>query len=185
MNKLKALYNQITQREKVLLALFLWVMVLIWGSWMSGRISRLLDNIQATKASLAHQQIWLDNEASIEARLLESRNILDPKKTYARSQFIAKVDGIARSTGAAYDITNPTTALGDVFNEHSLTVQFKDAPMKALLAFETAINKEGAYMSIIEVKLNPNRRDPILLNAQFDVIALELKNIDNVPRTKN
>lgn len=184
MTKLKTLYNQITQREKILLVLFLWLMVFIWGTWQMGRMSQLMDDINTVNASLAHQQIWLDNESSIEARLLASRNILDPKKTYARSQFIAKVDGVARSTGATYDITNPTTALGDVFNEHSLSVQFRDAPMKALLAFESAIDKEGAYITITAEKLSPNRRDPNLLNAQFDVIALELKNIQNVQGTK-
>lgn len=184
MNKLKALFNKMSQREKILLTLFIWVMVFIWGTWMSGRMSKLLDDISAVKASLANQQIWLDNESAIEERLLDSRNILDPKKTYARSQFIAKVDAIARSSGASYDITNPTTALGEVFNEHSLTVQFKDASMKSLLSFEASIIKEGSYMSITEVKINPNRRDPNLLSAQFDIIALELKNVENVQGTK-
>jgi len=184
MTKLKTLYNQITQREKVLLTLFLWLIVFIWGTWLMGRISQLMDDLNTINASLAHQQIWLDNESPIEARLLASRNILDPKKTYARNQFIAKVDAIARSTEASYDITNPTTVLGDVFNEHSLTVQFKDAKMKSLLAFESAIDKEGAYIAITAEKINPNRRDPNLLNAQFDAIALELKNIQNVQGPK-
>lgn len=184
MIKLKTLYNQITQREKILLVLFLWIMVFVWGFWMMGRMFELTDDIKAVNASLANQQIWLDNEASIEKRLVDSRQILDPAKTYGRNQFIAKVDGFARSTGTTYDISNPTTKLGDVFNEHSLTIQFRDAPMKALLAFESAVAKEGAYLTITEAKIDPNRRDPALLNAQFDIIALELKNIANVQDIK-
>lgn len=182
--KIKTFYNQTSQREKVLLALFLWVVVFLWGTWFFGRMSQLMTDLKTVKASLAHQQIWLDSEASIEQRLVDSRNILDPKKTYGRNQFIGKVDAIARASGATYDITNPTTALGDVFNEHSLTVQFRDAPMKALLAFEAAIAKEGAYLAITELKIDPNRRDPALLNAQFNIIALELKNIENVSAIK-
>lgn len=184
MIKLKTLYSGISQREKVLLVLFLWVIALVWGSWLMGRMSQLIDNINAANASLAHQQIWLDNEASIEERLRDSRKILDPAKTYGRNQFIAKIDGMARSSGITYDITNPTTKLGEVFNEHSLSIQFRDAPIKVLLAFENAIAKEGAYLSITEEKISPNRRDPTLLNAQFDIIALELKNIENVKSTK-
>lgn len=180
MNKLKTAYNRITAREKVLLALFLWVVVLFWGMWFSSRMSQLVADLKAAHAALGRQQIWLDNEASIEARLVESRNILDPKKTFGKNQFIGKIDAIARSAGVNYDITNPTTTLGDVFNEHSLTVQIRDASMKALLGFEAAILKEGAYLGIKEVKMSPNRRDPNLLSAQFDIIALELKNIENV-----
>lgn len=184
MIRLKALYNKMSQREKVLLGAFLWVLVFVWGTWMNGRISHLMDDIKAVKASLVYQQIWLDSEASIEARLVDSRKILDPEKTFGRNQFIAKVDGIARSSGASYDITNPTTALGEVFNEHSLSIQFRDAPMNALLAFEAAIAKEGSYLAITNVNLNPNRRDPALLSAQFDIIALELKKAQDAKNIK-
>lgn len=179
MIKLKTLYEQITIREKTLLVLFLWVVVLIWLSIYGGRISQLLEDFKATNASLAYQKVWLDSEASIEQRLADSRKILDPKMTYARNRFIGRVDGLARDTGATYDVTNPTTSLGDVFNEHSLTVQFKDASMKALIGFDRAIHKENPYLGVKQVKIAPNRRDPALLNAQFDVIALELKNIEN------
>lgn len=182
--KLKSLYEAITRREKLLLVLFVWVIVLIWASLLERRVSASVGEIKTVNASLVHQQIWLDSEASIEERLIDSRKILDPAKTYAKNQFIAKVDGIARGSGAVYDITNPTTTLGDVFNEHTLTIQFRDAPMKALLAFEAAIEKEGSYIAITEVKISPNRRDPALLNAQFDIIALELKKVENVAAIK-
>lgn len=178
MIKLKKFYDQITSREKMLLALFLWVLVLIWFSLYASRLSDLFDNLKTTNATLAYQQLWLDREISIEERLIESRKILDPQKTYARSRFIARIDGLGRASGATYDVTNPTTNLGEVFNEHALTVQFKDAPLKALLGFDRAINEESPYLGIKQVKISPNRRDPNLLNAQFDVIALELKNIE-------
>lgn len=184
MIKLRKLYDQITSREKMLLALFLWVVVLIWLSLYASRMSDLFDNFKTTNDTLTYQQLWLDREATIEERLADSRKILDPKKTYASSRFIARVDGLARASGAAYDVTNPTTRLGDVFNEHALTVQFKDASMKALLGFGRAIHEENPYLGVKQVKISPNRRDPNLLNAQFDVIALELKNIESVQSLK-
>jgi hypothetical protein len=180
MIKLRKLYDQITSREKMLLAIFLWVLVLIWLSTYLSRMAALIRDIQTVNATLVYQQLWLDREATIEERLVESRKILDPNKTYNRSRFIGRVDGLARVSGATYDVTNPTTSLGDVFNEHSLTVQFRDVSMKTLLDFDHAIYKEDPNLGIKQVKISPNRRDPNLLNAQFDVVALELKNIENV-----
>lgn len=180
MNKLKNLLSRITLREKILLVLFLFVVALIWLGFYWSRMSQLFDDIDKVKATLAHQQVWLNNEQSIAQRLADSREILNPQKTYARSRFIGRVDGLARKTGDSYDVTNPTTQSGDIFNEHSLVVQFKDATLKNLINFAHSIESENPYLGIKQVKITPNRRDPNLLNAQFDVIALELKNIENV-----
>lgn len=184
MNKLKKIYDRITLREKMLLVLFLWVVVFIWFGFYWSRISQRFEDIGKVKASLAYQKVWLNNEDSIAKRLEESRQILNPQKTYARSRFIGRVDGLARETGASYDVTNPTTQSGEIFNEHSLVVQFKDASLKNLINFANAIHNENPYLGVKQVKITPNRRDPNLLNAQFDVIALELKNIENVQNKK-
>lgn len=175
----KKIFNKFTQREKILITALLWVITLLWANWLNSRLSTLSSEISTTHASLKHQQIWLDNQSSIEERLLASRQILDPGKTYPKNQFIAKVETLAKSSGATFNITNPTTRTGDIFNEHTLTIQFKDATLKSLLTFENAIQKEGAYMGLKELKIDPNKRDPNLLNAQFDIIALELKKIEN------
>jgi len=180
MIQLKTLYNKITVREKMLLVLFLWVLVFLWLSMFGSKMADLFREFETVNASLAYQQVWLNSEASIEERLAESREILDPNKTYAKGRFIGRLDALAQASGASYDVTNPTTRLGDVFNEHSLTVQFKEASMKALMSFDQAIQKEHPYLGVKEVKITPNRSDPKLLNAQFDVIALELKIIENL-----
>lgn len=180
MTKLKSFYDRITLREKTLLMLFLWVVMFIWLGLYWSRISELFEDISKVNSSLAYQKVWLNNEKSIAERLEESRQILNPQKTYARSRFIGRVDGLAHQTGSSYDVTNPTTQSGDIFNEHSLVVQFKDASLKNLIDFAQAIHNENPYLGIRQVKITPNRRDPNLLNAQFDVIALELKNVENV-----
>lgn len=184
MIRLKKLYEGITTREKILLVLFLWVVMFIWLSLFLSRISQLFEDIKKVNASLAYQKVWLNNEESIVNRLAESRQILNPQKTYARSRFIGRIDSLARDTGASYDVTNPTTQSGDIFNEHSLILQFKDTSLKNLIHFSQLIQKENPYLGIKQVKITPNRRDPNLLNAQFDIIALELKNIENVEQKK-
>lgn len=184
MIRIKAIYDRITIREKILLVLFLWVVVFIWLGFYWSRISQLLEDLNKANATLAYQKIWLNNEESIATRLADSREILNPQKTYARSRFIGRVDSLARKAGAPYDVTNPTTQSGDIFNEHSLVVQFKDASLKNLINFAQAIHNENPYLGIKQVKITPNRRDPNLLNAQFDIIALDLKNIENVPDKK-
>lgn len=177
--KLKTLYYKISLREKTLLGFFLWIMVFLWIFMFAERVSRLVNDIRVVNSSLVYQKIWLDSEESILERLVESRRILNPEKTYSKNQFIARVDGIARSSEGTYDVTNPTTALGEVFNEHSLSIQFKDVPIETLITFDQAIHKENPYLGMDQVKIIPNRRDPILLSAQFDIIALELKNIQS------
>lgn len=184
MINLRTLYKRITLREKILLVLFAWVIFLIWLGFYWSRMGQLFENLNKVNAGLAHQQVWLNNEVSIAERLAEAQKILDPEKTYARSRFIGRIDNLARETGAGYDVTNPTTQSGEIFNEHFLVVQFKDASLKNLIDFVKTINNENPYLGIKQVKITPNRRDPNLLNAQFDVFALELKNVENVKTKK-
>ncbi len=180
MIKLKKLYERITLREKILLVLFAWVVVFLWLGFYWSRMGQMFEDLDKVNSGLAHQKVWLNNEVSIGQRLAEAQKILDPKKTYARSRFIGRIDNLARETGASYDVTNPTTQSGEIFNEHFLVVQFKDASLKNLIDFAQAIHEENPYLGIKQVKITPNRRDPNLLTAQFDVFALELKNIENV-----
>lgn len=180
MKRVKGFFNKMSQREKVLLAGFLWVMVLIWLSLYFGRMSDLRSGLKEVGSTLDYQQIWIDGEDGIAERLVDALKALDPKKTYTKNRFIGKVDGIARGVGGNYNVSNPRTTEGDVFNEHGLTVQFRDATMGNLIAFDKAMDAEIPYMAVKRVKITPNRRDPNLLGAQFDIIAIELQELESL-----
>lgn len=176
----KKFFNKISQREKILLTMVLWIGVIIWATLIIARMADLKADFNKIKGTLAYQAIWLGNQQVIKSRLAEALVKLDPTKTYSKNQFIAKVDSLAQKSKANYSINNPTTKAGDIFNEHALMVQFKDATINQFINFDNDISKEAPYLEVNKVSINPNPRDPNLLSIQFNIIAIELKDLKNI-----
>jgi len=169
-----------TLREQIFLCLFLWAGVIFWGNAFVDRASELKETYTQVSAIKEYQELWVSNEPSIQVRLKEALQKFDPKRTYTRNQFIARVDSIARDIGANYDISNPTTSTNDIFEEHALAANFKNASMQNVIDFDQAISAESPYLNIKSVKISPNSSDPSRLNVRFDIIALELKNFKDI-----
>ena len=87
---------------------------------------------------------------------------------------------MARKSGIRYDISNPQTRPDDVFNEHTLALQFKQASLRQLIAFDEALAKETPYIGLASLKLIPEKQNPYTLSAQWNLFALELSNLTEI-----
>lgn len=161
-------------REKMLLTLFMWVLFLIWLFYFYNNCLALKDRLNTAWEGLDYQELWLSNQIAVQERLDKSLEQLDPEKSYAKNEFIGRVDAIARDSGGQYDISNPTTEKGDIFQEHLLSVNFRNTLFSNLLKFEEAIEKEAPYLGLRKIQMSPNLRNPNLIEARFEIVSIEL-----------
>lgn len=176
-------YNR-SLREKFLLIFILGILVLFWGSHIVEGYGKLRREVKMVQSQLDFQEQWLEMEVAVKERLGEALKEMDPKATYTRSEFLGKIDTLARNTKAVYDINNPNTKSDDVFDEHSLVIQFRNAPMQELINFDNAVSGEAPYLDIRKVELAPNFRDPNFLRAKFEIVAIELKKFKDLNRNE-
>lgn len=182
---MKNFFNKLSQREKTLLTIFLISCLFVWGNFLKKRWMTFRAEYTTVSTQVEYQELWFAKEDSIHQRLEKGLRMFNPEKTYSKSKFIGRIDAIARSAGGTYDISSPKTKITDIFDENTLTIRFSNVPMKGLLLFDKAIESEGPYLSFEKIQISPNRTNPEELNANLDVIALELKNVKDIQRNTN
>jgi hypothetical protein len=162
-------------RERTLLTAFLWICIAVWASVIAGNFRETRINHLKTKADLETQDTLFDNRSSIENRLQNALDRLDPSKTYARQQLVGRLDAFARTSNLTVDISNPNTEESDTVNVHTVRIQVRKAGLAELIDFDNQVKSESPYLSLERVRLIPNKSDPRFLNAQFVVSSFELK----------
>lgn len=170
----KSWFDQRTLREQLLLCLivsiaFLWLLTdAVQALSASFRTSRIAASEYAT------QQLWLDREASLDARLTDALGNLDASKTYSVNQLLEVMDRIAKEAGMLTSIARPTSRRGDVFTEHVLTVPVSRTTLRTLIDFENSVKSRYPYLGIDYLLIQPEPAAPELLRGEIRVISFEL-----------
>ncbi len=169
------LFNAISLRERVLLAAFVWVLLLLWFSslWGNVRSERVTYRIQQNR--LEDHNRTLAQASDAERELERARAGLDPRRTFTASQLSERLDGIARETGVSFTITSPSTQESDIFNYHSVRVAIRQARIENLIQFDERLKRESPYISLGSFQITANTRDPRILDATFELSSFELK----------
>jgi len=174
--KAKLWFDQRTLREQWLMSLIL-LSGFLWFSFEE--ISTLGDSFRKSRVASAdfqNQQLWLDQESSIDQRMLTALGKLDSTKTYSVNQLLEVMDKIARDVGLQTSITRPTTRKGKVFTEHVLLVPLSRADMRTLIDFENKIKTYYPYLGIDYMLIEPEPSAPELLRGEVRVTSFELNN---------
>lgn len=159
-----------------MLFLLLIAILVFWGSFLFKSYKTIKKELDIVNSRISYQNLWLDTEPQVKHRLKSALTLMDPKETYSRGEFIARLDSLSRTTNVPSDITNLSSKTDDVFDEHSLVVNFRDASIKNLIDFDAAIASEAPYLKVTSLELAPTPRNPLVLRAKFEVTAIELKN---------
>lgn len=167
--------NKLSMREALLLSMFLWVIVVVWFSAVVADFRETRTSLSAVRTQEQYQRTWIDQAPSINLRLEESLQRLDPSKTFSDSQLAARLDTIARQSALTYDFTSNRTRSGDIFNIHERRLRIKDATLLQLIEFDQRLRENSPYMGIESVRLTADRRNPLNLDATFTVSSIELK----------
>ncbi len=176
----KSLHNRflkLNYREKFLLLLFTVSFMLVWLSSCCHQTKTLIQNWKLVSAKLKNLNFWIKNESIINANLDKMLDIMDPKKTLSGATFAGEVENIIRVYDLNYSMTSPRTRRGDIFNAHTLQLHCENASMDALIRFEEDVYAKKPYLSLEKVKLHANLFNPELLEVDFSLSALQLKDI--------
>lgn len=169
------LFNAISLRERVLLAVFVWIVLLFWffSLWSNVRSERVTYRIQESR--LQDHSRTLAQAGEAESELERARAGLDPRRTFTAAQLSERLDGIARETGVSFTITSPSTQESDIFNYHSVRVAIRQARIESLIQFDERIKRESPYIALNSFQITANTRDPRILDATFELSSFELK----------
>lgn len=166
-------FNTLSSRERILLAAFIWLGLLIWLSSLWRGLQARAEVYSQTAQALEMQQLLFDNEDLINLRLEEVRAQLDSSRTYSREQLFGKVDSLARQAGLDYDISSPSSQEDETFSYHTVRISIDNARIKDLILFDERVKAEAPYLTLSNFQVSPQRNDPRKLNADLEVASFE------------
>ena len=178
-----AFIRLLSKREKVLVVLLLWTLVFVGLNYLFNHLQELWGDINAERRVLERHSVLLAKKPQIGHRLKTLLDHLDPEKTVSSTDLIAKIDAIARAAKLSPDINTPRTQEGEVFNNHSLRVRFKQASIADLIQFDQALKKESPYINLDSLEIKSSKSDPAQLNAIFLISSFEFKTTEIAQET--
>lgn len=170
-------FAKLNCREKVLCLIFVWLLGMIWLTTCMHRIKQFKQDWKLAQSKLKCYNFWIKNEGIIKSNLDKILTWIDPQKTYSGTQLTGQVETIARNNQLTYSMTTPKTRQGDIFNAHTVRLRCENATLQNLITFENEIYQKKPYVGLEKVKIQANNFNPTLLDVNFDLIALQLKNL--------
>jgi len=172
---LRALFLARLLREKLLLAAFFLIAVLIWLSSFSGRAERFVRAARSTTGELKDQAMWLTNRASIEASAQKVAGRLDAARTLDGTRLLAEVAAMASEAGLRNTTSGESQNLDNgQFAVHTLQFNVSKTDWASLTAFYIALRDRSPYIGIEQFSLQVDRANPALLNASLRISSVEI-----------
>jgi hypothetical protein len=173
---LRQLFHSLSLRERFLLTVFLWALLLVWAlsviDVLSSRIHTLRQNNELLQS--IRQTIELAPQA--DQLLAAARTGLDTNRTLTSAQLAGRLDSLARENAiAGFDISNPSTVETELFSFHTVRLAVQRASITELIRLDNAIKEHSPYIAMTDFQITANRRDPRVLSADFELVAFELK----------
>lgn len=173
---IRQLYNTLSIRERYLVALIVWVVLLVWllgilddfrATWTSFSLnSQLLESFEDTIAQADEAQLLLET----------ARQGLEGDKTFSAAQLVGRLDSIARENEvSSFDISTPSTQETQLFSRHNVRMTIKRGRVAELIRFDQAVKRHSPYIALADFQLSANKRDPRFLDAVFELVSFELK----------
>lgn len=166
--------QNISGRERLLLGSFLAVMLLIWASSLLGRWERSGEILREARTTVGKQEVWLENAPLLEAKLEETLADLDASRMLDGADLAALVDSYARANDLNHELGEPATEEGKLFSRTTVRATFRNVPLEKLLRLHLHLAERRPYVAVETLGLVANRADPRLLNARFDLSAIEV-----------
>jgi len=137
---IRQLFNALSLRERYLMALFAWALVILW-------LISLMDGFKQTWSTFSlNDQLLESFESTIaqsdeaEILLASARQGLDGSKTFSSAQLVGRLDSLARKNEVtSFDISTPSTIESQLFSFHNVRLSIKRARISELIRFEQAV----------------------------------------------
>ncbi len=169
-------------RERVLLAAFLWVGVLLGFRAVLGEVGMVWRQLQADRETLAVFRPLAAQEPALAAELAQVRSLFDQERTLSRSALAGRVDSLAQQAGLQPRRLDTTTEPVGLFDEHRAGLRFENVTMEDLLAFVDLVAAESPYLYLASVRLTADeRRAPLVNVPMLEINSFELGSLVDVP----
>jgi hypothetical protein len=172
---LRAIFLARFLREKLLVTGIAVLVAAIWMTSIAKRTSRFVHVVRVTTSSLSEQSRWLSNRAGIEASAQASAARLDAVRTLDTTRLLAEVSAIAAEAG----LRNPTSGepkdvSNGQFSVHTLQFNVTKADWGTLKGFYLGLGKRYPYIGIEQCRLQVDRANQTLLDANFQISSVEI-----------
>lgn len=164
----------ISGRERLLLGSLLSVCLLLWGSFILRRWTQTSETLSEAKNKAEAQEIWLENEPIIRARLEKAVQNLDSERMLETRELIALVDGYARKHRLRHELSTPTVTSGKLLSRATLRVTLRDTTLEELIRLQLFLADQRPYVALDGIALTANRADPRLLDARLQLTAITI-----------
>jgi hypothetical protein len=172
-------YQHLNYREKVLPFIFVLFLSLFWVSGCFKQTRTLFQNWKFTNAKIKNHRFWIRNKSIIETNLEKVLEVMDPQKTFSGATFAGEVENVIRNYDLNYSMSSPRTRNSDIFDIHTLQLHCENAKLEDLIKLEESIYQKKPYLSLEKIKLHGNLFNPELLEVDFSLCSLQLKDILN------
>jgi hypothetical protein len=172
---LRAFFLSCLLREKALMTAFIVMAAAVWMFSVTGRVSRFMRGTRVTTLSLAEQQLYLTNRASIEAQAEAAAGKLDAVRTLDATRLLAEVQAIASDADLKNTtIGTPKDVSSGQFSVHTLEFNVSKIDWATLKTFYLALSKRSPYIGIEQYSMQSDKANPTLLNASFQISSVEI-----------
>ena len=173
---LQTWFEKMSPRERNMMLLFAWAVVLLWGSL-------LIRQVKALRLDIAAKQVVLKKQGDA---LAQKPKVLTDI-AYYQQKFMTSVDSteLFKRVTKYYQtaempppLINPSrndSAKESIFNVNSVTVHFSRTPFASLVKFTTLVDDDKPYLIIKDLTGSPERTDPRLMTGEITIFSLELK----------
>ena len=173
---MKALFMGRSFREKAMVVLFLLAIAVVWVNSLFERSAEVSEELASVGLLLHEQEIILDNEEEIEARMRAGVENLDPRSILSGTRLVGELDSIAQRHGLRREIRPPRSDEGAVFTFHVVDVVINNANIGTLMAFADDVQARAPYMGLESVGIRRDQNNPHILRADFRISSVELAN---------
>ena len=170
---LKPTFMARSRREKVLALLFLAVIVILWFSNLSTRVESVTMQTKSLMANKKNQGQWLESRQMIDSDYQSSLTLLTEASLPSRNEFAGQIDAMLRKYQFGFRTDPPQTKVLNTISEHTVNVTIEKAGDSTLIEFTGEIKDQFPYVALEQLTLNPDRRNPALLDARLRLVAIE------------
>jgi hypothetical protein len=166
--------KQISARERIMLAAFIIICLLVWGSMLWDRWDATGLRLDAAQRETRIQETWLGNESFLQTQLDRSLARFEMNKMLSEAGLTALVDRYSRENDLRHDLSQASVESGRLFTTATLRVNFRNATLDELARFYLFLENQFPYVTLEGVALVPNRADLRLLNARMRLSAIQI-----------
>ena len=173
MSSLRERFFRLGRRERFLASVLLSALLVFYGSHLFRQLVTLREDLDRVRADLAYQEEVLERGPLIEARINRLLAAREARQSLTVAEFTEIVDRLSREAGLRPDMDPVETREGSLVSVHGLVLSFDDVALVPLIDFARSVRESGRPVSIEEMVLSVNERQPTRLDADLRLTGFE------------